>query len=171
MAMILLKIPQDEFTVEDVRKDPRAVCSCLHASAKADIEEELSDSEAYVPEMYAEDESECILGAIEPERLQEAVMKWNSNIRDDLLRAISEYILAEGSGPSAPTELLNTTVTYGLKKAAIAADNSFYDFAERFVNLPNENGFTFLRAQIERRDVEEIMAAPENYAIIPIYVK
>lgn len=171
MAMILLKIPQDEFSVEDVRQDPHAVCSRLHASAKADIEEELSDPEAYVPDLYPEDDTNCILGAIEPERLRDAVMKWNSNIRDDLLRAISEYILAEGSGPSAPTELLDTTVTYGLKKAAIAADNSFYDFAEHFVNLPNENGFTFLRAQIDRRDMEEIMAAPENYAIIPVYVK
>lgn len=171
MAMILLKIPQDEFSVEDVRQDPRAVCSRLHATAKDEIEAQLSDPEAYVPKLYPEDDPDCILGAIEPERLQEAIMSWNAGIHDDLLRAIGEFISAEGAGQASPAEMLNSAVTYGLKKAAIAADNSFFDFADRFVNLPNENGYTFLRAQIDRRDMEEIMAAPENYAIIPIYVK
>ena len=168
MAMILLRIPQDEFTPEDVRKDPRTVWSSLHAKCKADIEEELSDPEAYVPEMYVEDEPNCILGAIEPERLQEAVMTWNEAIRNDLLQAIGEYILSEGSDPS---ERLDTAATYSLKKAAIAADNCFFDFAERIVGLPNEKGFRYLHSLIDSRELAEIMAAPENYAIIPIYVK
>lgn len=171
MAMILMEIPQDEFTVEDVRLAPLAVCSRLHEIAKEDIEDRLSDPEAYVPEMYPEDDPECILGAIDPERLQEAAMKWNSTIRDNLLQAIGAYISAEGSGQATPAKLLNTATTYSLKEAAIAADNSFFDFAEHFVNLPNENGFTYLRAQIDPRDLAKIMAAPERYAIVPVYVK
>lgn len=171
MAMILMEIPQDEFTVEDVRQDPRGVCSRLHKIAKDDIEDQLSDPEAYVPEMYPEDDPECILGAIDPERLQEAAMKWNSDIRDNLLQAIGTYILAEGSRVATPAELLDTAATYGLKKAAIAADNSFFDFAEHFVNLPNENGFPYLRTQIGQRDLAKIMATPERYAIVPVYVK
>lgn len=105
MSMILMEIPQDEFTVAEVRQDPRAVCSRLHKIAKDEIEDELSDPEAYVPEMYPEDDPECILGAIEPERLQEAARKWNSSIRDNLLQAIGAYILAEGSGQATPAEL------------------------------------------------------------------
>ena len=171
MAMILLQIPQDEFSIEDVQADPDAVCLRLHKIAKEHIEDELSDPEAYVPEMYEEEKPSCILGAVEPERLITAVQRWNGCIHDDLLRAIGEYILAEGSEQPEPAAQLDTAETYSLKKAALAADNCFFDFAAMIVDLPNEKGGAYLKAIISGQELSAIQAAPEKYAIIPVQVK
>ena len=173
MAKVLLEIPQEEFSVEEVRADPRAVCLRLFEIAKGDVEDELSCPDAYVPDMDACDLLEdCILGAVEPDRLRAAVSGWDNAIRQELLQAIEKFFTpAKGIGVSQDAAPLDTPVTYALKKASIAADNCFYDFAERIVDLPNENGFTYLRALIGREPLDQIMAAPERYAIIPIYVK
>lgn len=173
MAKILLEIPQEEFSVEEVRADPRAVCLRLLDIAKGDVEDELSCPDAYVPDMDAGDLlDDCIFGAVEPDRLKAAVSVWDDAIRQELLQAIEKFLKpAKDAGVSQDAFPLDTSVTYALKKASIAADNCFYDFAERIVDLPNENGFTYLRAVIGRESLEQIMAAPERYAIIPIYVK
>lgn len=169
--MILLKIPQDEFNIEDIRRDPRTVYRSLHRSAKLHIEEKLSDPEAYVPEIYVEDEAQCIFGAVEPGRLQEAVLQWNASIRDNLLKAIGAYILSEGAGQTDPAAALDTAATYSMKKATLAADNCFFDFSEFFVYPPNEQGFTWLESAISSQNLAAILAAPEQYAIVPVYVQ
>ena len=173
MAKLLVEIPQEEFSIEDVRANPRAVCPQLFDIVKGDVEDELTDPDAYVPDMdFSDLESGCILGAVEPDRLKAEVSGWDAAIRQELLQAIEKFLAyVKAPGASQDAAPLDTSTTYELKKVAIAADNCFYNFAEHIVNLPNENGFTYLRAVIGRETLDQIMAAPERYAIIPIYVK
>lgn len=174
MPRILMEVPQDEFSAEDVRANPQAVCKHLHATAKSDVEDKLTDPEAYVPD-FDEIEEGYILGAADPELLKRQAADWNSTIWRELLQAIEQFMRDAAKNAVAKADLdadlLNSTQTYALKKAALAADNSFYDFSEHFVNLPNEMGFTYLRATISDQQLADVMAKPEQYAILPIWVK
>lgn len=169
MAQVLMEIPSDDFSVEDILTNPREVYLRLHRRARMDIESEMTDPEAYVPD--ADDYDDCIIGAIEPERLKKAVIKWNPSIGQALLRAIEKFLDTRNKDYGQVALQLDTETTYELKKAAIAADNNFFDYADHFVALPNENGFTYLQTVIQDRDFAKIMAAPEKYAIIEIQVK
>ncbi|MEG0598030.1 MAG: hypothetical protein RR502_08300 [Oscillospiraceae bacterium] len=173
MPKILLEIPPDEFTAEEIRQKPETVWAYLHQTAKADVEDNLYDDEAYVPDSDFFSQNDCIFGAITPEMLKEAVLGWNHNIQKELMQAITNYLndMLQKGMESKNILLIDTAATYELKKTALAADNSFYDFSERFVDLPNEHGFTYLRSVIDQQSLEAILAEPERYAIIPIWVK
>lgn len=174
MPRILLEVPQDEFSVEDIRTNPQAVCKQLHALAKSKIADNLTDPEAYVLD-YDGIGEDHILGAIEPKQMLADVLQWNFNIRLNLLRAIGgfiEYVGQIGAAKDNSAMLwLDSSATYRLKKAALSADNCFFDFAEEFVYLPNEKGCTYLSAAINDQQLEAIIAAPEHYAILPICMK
>ena len=66
---------------------------------------------------------------------------------------------------------LDSVDTYGLKRAAMAADNYFYRFAEKAAYLPNEMGYEYFRPQISAENLAQIQKNPELYAIIDIAVK
>lgn len=174
MPKIFLAVPQDEFSVEDIRTNPQAVCQRLHELVKLEVEEHLADPEAYVVD-YDGDMIGHILGAVEPEQLRSAAAEWNSNIRRNLLLAIGQLIEDVGqmgvAATNSNTLWLDSATTYNLKKAALAADNCFFDFAEDILNLPNDMGYTYLSAIISDQQLAAIMAAPEQYAILPIWVK
>lgn len=53
----------------------------------------------------------------------------------------------------------------------MAADNCFFDFSEDIVSLPNDMGYTYLSALISDRQLSELIAAPERYAILPVWIK
>lgn len=172
MARILMEIPSDDFTIEEIRTNPQAVCASLFATAKVDIEDALHDTEAYVTEMDSDIEKQCILGAIFPEQLKEAATQWNIQIQHELMRSITLYLSdVVESNVNGVTVLLDTATTYTLKKAVLSADNCFFDFAEHFVNLPNGCGYNAIGPMLDETNLKTILEAPEWYAIIPIYVK
>lgn len=172
MPKILMEIPQDDFSSEDIKTDPQSACQRLYAIAKAEIEDGLTDQEAYVPEMYCTYDEDFIIGALTPEALKAAAIAWNPTIRQDLLTAIAQFMESALQDDSIKRDFaLDTAATYGLKKAALAADNCFFDFADHIVNLPNEQGYSYLRTILHENELARILAAPERYAIIPIWVK
>lgn len=172
MPKILMEIPMDEFSIAGIQADPQAACQRLYAIAKMEIEDALTDPEAYVPEVDCTYDQDFIIGALTPELLKAAAIGWNSEIRRGVLAAIDQFMddVKQEGGPQADFTL-STAATYALKKAALAADNCFHDFGERIVNLPNEQGYTFLRPLIQKNNLAQILAEPERYAIIPIWVK
>lgn len=174
MSRILLEVPLDVFSVEEICANPKAVCKYLHAIAKSDVEDALHDSEAYVPD-FDDTVDDYILGAIDPHLLKSKVSDWNAFLWQELLQTIDGFLrdAAKNAADKADlnAELLNSAATYALKKAALAADNCFFDFAEHIVDLQNEMGFTYLCTTLSDRQLAGVMAAPEEYAIIPIWVK
>lgn len=174
MSKILMEVSLDDFSAEDIRANPQAVCQHLHAIAKSDVEDKLSDPEAYVPDFDSVEE-DYILGAVDPELLKRKAAEWNSTIWNELLQTIDQFMrdAAQNAIDKADltADLLNSSQTYALKKAALAADNSFFDFGEYIVDLPNEMGFTYLRSTISDQQLAQVLAAPERYAILPIWVK
>lgn len=126
-----------------------------------------ADSEAYVAAEHIED-NDLVLGAEAPKTILDAADHWNESIVEELEAAIDEYRKAT---PSDGRHLkLDNSITYRLKKAAMAADNSFYCFADKATYLPR-HGSTFFRTVLEMDDIQAIHFAPENYAIIDIPVK
>lgn len=132
------------------------------------------DSEAYVyrpddTDSFAE-EIEYADGSAEPDKIRDAASNWNRTIQDQFDQAL---IRAEGEvkiGPDHRRQWLGipSSCIYDLKKAAMALDNSFYDFAEHALLVNGKNFFTTI---LSERELADVMAHPERYSLIDVTVK
>lgn len=162
MARILMQIPEG-FDTNEISEKQEELYSILYETAKEDIYNELEDPDVYVCDLDMLSVDDCIFGALKPELLMKTVLNWNSKIEKNLRSAISSFQNSNAN--------LGNAITYGLKVAAIAADNCFYAYAEDIVDLMYESKYHMLKSIISDKDLAEILNAPESFAIIPIYIK
>lgn len=135
--------------------------------------EEAADKEAYLA-VDALNDTCTIFGMDNPEEILYAARDWNDQLRTDLQVAITEFSkMIDASRTDGGTKVgLDNAATYNLKKAAMAADNDFYSFAEYALYIPNaRNGALYFRTVLEAEDLQLIQAFPEKYAIIEIEAK
>lgn len=133
----------------------------------------VKDSEAYLAMDFIEPES-VIFGKEEPDKLIEAAQNWNLDIQRELLTALERFILPHGMlSNCGPEDIpLDNNETYALKCAAMAADNDFYDFADKALYIPlEESGALYFRTILRQDELARIEATPENYLIIEIPAK
>lgn len=135
--------------------------------------EEAADKEAYLA-VDALDDTCAVFGMDNPEAILCAAQEWNKQIQADLRAAITEFTktLDVFSAACDTRASLDTSATYNLKKAAMAADNDFYSFAEYALYIPNaKNGALYFRTVLEAEDLQCIQSFPKKYAIIEIEAK
>ena len=128
-----------------------------------------SDHETYV---------DCIDGFIfgenNPEAIIDLAKNWNEVIHARLTRAIGQYLLSEPA--SDPNKVLDTTTTYELVKASMAANDEMHDYArELLFNMVTEHDSedtTWVFKSILRpHHLQHILEHPSEYAICEISVK
>ena len=135
--------------------------------------EEAADKEAYLA-VDALDDTCTIFGMDNPEAILCAARGWNDQLRTDLQVALTEFTKTlDASRIDCNTRAgLDNAATYNLKKAAMAADNDFYSFAEHALYIPNaRNGALYFRTVLEAEDLQCIQEFPEKYAIVEIEAK
>ena len=138
----------------------------------AEYNEAVSDPDAYLAIDYIEDENVCF-GSDDAKGILDAAGTWNERLRNNLRSAVISYIDAfrRVDDPSS-CESLNTTDTYALKKAAMAADNDFYTFAEEALLIPRqETGALYFRTVLEPADLKLIHTVPQEFVLLEIPVK
>ena len=126
------------------------------------------DDEAYLAVDFV-DEGDVILGTEDPQAILDASVGWNAKIMNNLHEAISEYLTASKGNNGAA---LNAASVYALKKAAMAADDDFYSFAEDALYIPAEKSHAlYFRTVLSAADRMGIRARPESYALLEVGVK
>ena len=153
--------------------NPNEVAAMAFSSVSSQYETEASISDSYLykpddPDNFAE-EVNLVDGTTNPDEIKSIAKSWNDHIQDNFdkcLRAMS----------ASPQDLDGTVqylmaahdTIYEMKKAAIALDNSFYDFAEDLLLIVPEGYFTTI---IPPNQMAEIEANPENYVKIDVTAK
>lgn len=126
--------------------------------------ESTDDPDTYLHQPESDDDIECVFGADDPERIVSTALRWNERIRDNFVWALRELEARRAkNGGEYP---IDNAVTYQLKKAAMALDNHFYDFADYAVLIDN-----YLEVTLTEEMIEAIKAEPEYYAIIEVWPK
>lgn len=125
--------------------------------------ESVADSEAYI-----DDDSPfngICFGFTNPKSVALTARGWNDNIRKtfaDAVLALEKNHTPDGKLP------LDNSLTYEVKKAAMALDNDFYAYAEYAVALKETN--SYLACVIDDKSLADIIARPERYAVATVYV-
>ena len=109
-------------------------------------------------------------GAVEPERIVSLAEDWNKCIEKRLDAVLARMQAAAGPRHDGTRAWLDCPPSdiYALKKAAMALDGDFYDFADSALLMKDRNHLSVLLKDVELSDV---MARPEDYAVIEVTPK
>ena len=116
--------------------------------------------DAYLATEYCTGDN-FVFGTDDPEEILKAAKGWNDAIVARLYAAIEAYL-------QSPRQ----TTLYDLKKAAMAADDDLYSFGDEAVLVPDsQTGSYWLHPNLHEEQFDEIMAHPENFAIVEVATK
>ena len=153
--------------------DPNEVAAGAFSSVQSQYEDEASLDDSYLyepddPETFA-DELCLVDGLTDPERIKEIARGWNKRIQDEFDRCVTaiHHAPQDLDGTVMYLQAAPSTI-YDMKKAAMALDNSFYDFAENLLLVVREGYFTTI---LKDEDLADIEAHPENYVKIDVSAK
>ena len=113
-------------------------------------------------------------GAETPNVIIDMARNWNRDIEKRFQQALETVNAHVTENPTPnilhyrPWLTCPRPYIYELKKAAMALDNSFYDFAERALLIDDHNIFTTVLKPEELADIE---ANPQNYVSITVEPK
>lgn len=123
---------------------------------------DVRDSYLYEPD--DDSDIDCIFGSEHPDIILENAQSWNQKIVNDLNRCIKQEYTADDLDSDTYNPLL-----YDLKKAAMAADNDFYAFADYATAIDPDQAI--FRTTLSKKESLAVFAHPENYALIEMYPK
>lgn len=155
---LLLKV--DGLNLPELNEDDAR--NALFALAKHEYYNASTIEDAYISDATIDD-AEINFGFKEPDTIIGRVHDWNSDIQHSFELALNKFQrehLETGKFP------LDNLATYELRKAAMAIDDAFYDYAECAHNLDGT-----LTVILTEQHLADIQAHPENYAIIDVYPK
>lgn len=135
--------------------------------------EDAEDDEAYLAVDHVMDD-DIIFGSDDPQAILDMANGWNLSVLENLRKAINGYIMAYDKEKASKDAYaaLNNTATYELKKAAMAADNDFYTFAEAAFYIPTgETRAAYFRTVLSNADMALIQSEPENFVILEVAAK
>lgn len=148
------------------------IYTLLHVLKDA-YNEEADDSEAFLAIDHTWDD-DVIFGSDDPQAILDAAKDWNTNILNNLRDAMNAYVSSfeKTLADKDPLSVLDNTATYGLKKAAMAADNDFYSFADDALYIPVAGiGATYYHTVLSQADLALIRQEPESFAILEVPAK
>lgn len=167
--LLLMKVPKS------VRKDGQTadkLAQALFRIASYHYNEDCSDSEAYLwepPDSYEMAKELSLLdGKTDPEALKTVAKDWNNSLARNFDTALAAILTATQSSEGPDRWLAaSSTQIYDMKKAAMALDNDFYAFAE-YALLVNDK---YITTRLQDKELDAILAEPEDYAIITVHPK
>lgn len=151
---------------------PQQIYTLLHVLKDA-YNEEADDDEAYLSIDHVADD-DIIFGSDDPQAILDVVKDWNDMVVDNLREALNGYVVSfnKNKGHDNPLAVLDNTATYELKKAAMAADNDFYSFADNALYIPVSGiGATYFHTVLSNADLALVRQEPENFAILEVPAK
>lgn len=120
----------------------------------------VSDREAYLA-VDCCTEDDFIFGVDAPETIREAAENWNNAIKERLWEAIKNF-----------QRMPRDATLYDLKKAALAADDDLYEFAEEAVLIPEEKGaYCYLHPKLHDEQYKQVVRNPADFAIVEVTAK
>lgn len=130
------------------------------------------DNEAYLlnPEGKSDSAAEdmfLIDGMEKPEEIVKEAAGWNKTLEDAFSKAL-EAVRADVKNTPGAWLNANYVKIYQLKKAAMALDDDFYEFAESAVLIDDHVG---LKCRITEEELNDIKAHPDDYAIVHVWPK
>lgn len=173
--MKVLMKATDYLSKEEMSGKESAVQSLVCIVKDAYQESTSASSEAYIADEYV-DASCCTFGADSPDTIVKEAESWNADIAGNLARAISKVIercggydaLVAGFPGGIP---FGVPELYSLKEAAIAADGTFYLYADKILYLDGGSGLPYFHSLLSVKGLAEIQAHPEEYAILDVPAK
>ena len=153
---ILVEVPA--FT--DLKESRATQQRDLLDALKAEYKEDASCSDASLATDWC-DENSFVFGADDPYKILHVAEKWNDNISARLHRAVVAFQQTDSQ-----------TALYDLKKAAMAANDDFYSFADEAVLITEMNGNHYwLHPLLHAEQHEKIKAHPEWFALVEVAAK
>ena len=124
-----------------------------------------TDAESYLRDGICDDD--CIFGDEQPQVIIQRAESWNARLQEDARQALEKLEqVRRTNGGEYPMDSLDT---YHARKALLALDNRFYDYAEYATCLdPDQDYFGTIIREAELKDIQ---AHPERYALIEVYPK
>ena len=167
---ILMKVDPDIRPEDSEDRDELAMT--LFRSVKDVYNEDAGDKEAYLVEPEEEGASEeldLVDGATDPGNIIKMAENWNRNVAKDFEMALVSAISKAGDTTGFMKWLnVPSQTVYTLKKAVMALDGDFYEFAETALLVNEHNYFT---TRLEDAQLADIKANPGGYASITVYPK
>lgn len=167
---VLIRLPKE---LSEQNLSPNELAETLHKQVCQLYNESVSDSEAYIQSIPAgvlpSRHLELVAGTIDPESIKSIGQSWNDTQSEAFTRAIKNVY--EHAGRTSGQTLWHTapkTDIYVLKKAAMALDDDFYDFADRALLVDKYGRFTTI---LTADEICEITEHPEQFACITVYPK
>lgn len=117
-----------------------------------------SCNDAYLATEYCTGDN-FVFGADNPEEILKAAKGWNDTITARLHAAIEAYL-------QSPRQ----TTLSDLKEAAMAADDDLCSYGDEAVFIPDSQVGTvyWLHPKLHEDQFDEVMAHPENFAIVEV---
>lgn len=138
----------------------------------ADYLDQTADGEVYL--LNPKDKSDTaaedmflIDGKEKPEEIVKEALDWNKGLEDAFSKAL-EAVQADVKNTLGAWLNAKYTNIYRLKKAVMALDDDFYEFAESAVLIDDHVG---LRCRITEEQLNDIKAHPDDYAIVHVWPK
>ena len=150
--------------IEDENKRCELVREIFHMTRMI-YDESANVSDAY---LYDDDvgENDCVFGFYEPKKMIHIAERWNSKITNDFDYAVRAVLHRKEESGAYPTDDL---LTYALKKAAMALDNSFYAFADYATATKPEQ--YYFKTLLSDEDIVAIRECPEDFVCIEVEAK
>ena len=128
--------------------------------AKTAYEDHFSGGGTYIDDDDYPGDS-ILWGAIEPEKLIRVVSRWNEEIRQDVKKALAEYINDNEETGEMP---FNNLKTYSLAKTALAMNNDLHEYGKK----ANLLSYDYLEVILTGDQILEVCKNPQNYAIVEV---
>lgn len=167
---ILLRIPDHELPEGEGSRDETA--RTLFRIVADEYQDEASCSDAYLHQPDSDkglaEELDLICGVDHPYKIRDIARSWNSDVLKEFDRSIKALMDKAPTGADGVRDWFaaGSTLIYDVKKAAMALDSDFYDFAEDALLV--RRYFTTVLTELELKD---ILDHPENYAVITVSPK
>ena len=124
-----------------------------------------SDSDAYLRDSIYDDD--FVFGDEQPQEIIQRAESWNAQLQEDVRRALENLEqIRRKNGGEYPMDSLDT---YQARKALLALDNRFYDYAECATCLGQEQDY--FETIIREEELRDIQIHPERYALVAVYPK
>ena len=124
-----------------------------------------ADSESYLRDGIHDED--FVFGDEQPQAIIQRAESWNARLQEDARQALEKLEqVRRSNGGEYPMDSLDI---YYARKALMALDNRFYDYAE-YATCLGEDQDSF-ETIIREDELQDIQAHPERYALVEIYPK
>lgn len=168
---ILLRIPEEALPLPDCENFSRQAAAVLFNTVSEQYNEQVHDPDVYLYDYGDRSDMDkalnMIYGPDSPDKIKETAASWNQEIMDEFSRALKALADATPKTEAGALDWLRapSPVIYDMKKAAMALDGDFYEYARQALLISKKGYFTTFLTDAQ---LEHILTHPEEYAVINV---